>query len=56
MAWSSISRHLKTAKTGPDFLAKDFESFKVGNSEMHWIKMEHSGPSDICLLNSKLEL
>lgn len=27
--WSSI-QHLEIAKTGSDFLAKDFESFEVG--------------------------
>lgn len=50
------SRLLETANTGPDFLAKDFESFEVKNSKIFWIKIEHSGPHDICSLNPKLEL
>lgn len=51
--WSSIQT-LRNGKTGPDFLAKDFESFEVGNPEIYWIKIEHSGPWDICSLNPKL--
>lgn len=33
---------------------KDFESFEVGNPEVYWIKMEHSGPSDIFPFKSQI--
>lgn len=56
IAWSSIQMLRDCQDWTRFFLAEDFESFDVGDPEIYWIKMEHSGPSDLCLLYPKLEL